>query len=164
MIPFPPLASSATFSASIGGLHARHYRNYLGRRGHILTAIVTFMPLQLSSRLMLAGAACAWVGFAGAVASVGALSNPTMVLTIFGTPLTARSAILLGIPVARRAFSAVPLPALIGLNALRMGGILFVLLAFAGRLSGPFSAADAGGPAPGTRRDVVARQAGDETD
>ena len=104
----------------------------------ILTAIMSFVPLRLSSRLILAGAAGAWVGFAGAVAGAGALSNPLTVLVLFGTPLIAGAAIVLGVPAARRAFSAIPLPVLIGLNAVRLGGILFLMLALAGRLAGPF--------------------------
>src|SRR5262249_29424995 len=80
----------------------------------------------------------AWVGLAGAVAGAGALSNPVRFLIMFGTPLVAGAAIVFGLPAARRAFGAIPLPVLIGLNVFRLGGILFVLLAFEGRLSGPF--------------------------
>src|SRR5262249_17662707 len=104
----------------------------------ILTAITSFVPLRLSRRLILAGAAGAWVGLAGAVAGAGALSNPLTVLAMFGMPLVAGAAIVLGVTAARRAFSAIPLPVLIGLNAVRLGGILFLMLALAGRLSGPF--------------------------
>jgi hypothetical protein len=104
----------------------------------ILTAIITAIPLRLSGRLVLAGAVGAWAGFAGAVAGAGALSNPLTVLVMFGTPLTTTAALVFGIPAARRAFSAVPLSLFIGLNIVRLGGVLFVLLAFAGRLSGPF--------------------------
>ena len=39
---------------------------------------------------------------------------------------------------APRALNAIPLPLLVGLNVIRLGGVLFVLLALAGRLSGPF--------------------------
>ena len=104
----------------------------------ILTAITSFVPIRRSTRLILAGTAGAWVGFAGAVAGAGALSNPLTVLALFGTPLIAGAAIVLGVPAARRAFSAIPLPVLIGLNAVRLGGILFLMLALAGRLAGPF--------------------------
>ena len=104
----------------------------------ILTAIVTSIPLRLSGRLVVAGAAGAWIGFAGAVAGAGALSNPLTVLAMFGTPLATTAALVFAIPAARRVFSAVPLPLLVGLNVIRVGGVLFVLLAFAGRLSGPF--------------------------
>jgi hypothetical protein len=49
-----------------------------------------------------------------------------------------RCARLLAIPAARRALNAIPLPLLVGLNVIRLGGVLFVLLALAGRLSGRF--------------------------
>lgn len=106
--------------------------------GVILVALVTTLPLQFSGRFVLAGTAGAWVGLAGAVAGAGALSNPPTVLAMFGTPLVAIIALALGFPAVRRALTAIPLPLLIGLNIFRLGGGLFVLLAVAGRLSGPF--------------------------
>jgi hypothetical protein len=106
--------------------------------GVILTAIITALPLRLSRRFVVAGAAGAWVGLAGAVAGAGGLSNVPTVLAMFGTPLITIVGLVLGIPAARRALTAIPLPLLIGLNIIRLAGVLFVLLAFAGRLSGPF--------------------------
>src|SRR5215472_14776148 len=82
----------------------------------ILTAIVTSAQFRLSGRLVLAVAAGAWVGLAGAVASVGALSNPLTMLAMFGTSLTTTGVLVFGIPAARRAVSAIPLSLFIGLN------------------------------------------------
>jgi hypothetical protein len=104
----------------------------------ILTTIVTTMPQRLSSRLLLAGAAGVWGGLAAAIAGAGALSNPLTVLAMFGAPLVTTVALVLAIPAARRALIAIPLPLLVGLNVIRLGGVLFVFLAFVGRLSGPF--------------------------
>jgi hypothetical protein len=104
----------------------------------ILTTIVTTMPLRLSGRLLLAGVAGVWVGLAAAIAGAGALANPPTLLAMFGVPLVTTVALVLAIPAARRALSAIPLPLLVGLNIIRLGGVLFVLLAFVGRLSGPF--------------------------
>src|SRR5262249_54072899 len=104
----------------------------------VLTTIMTFVPIRLLGRLLLAGAIGAWAGFAGAVAGAGALSTPLTGLAMFGTPLIAGAAIVFGVPAARRAFKAIPLPVLIGLNVVRLAGIMFVLLALAERLSGPF--------------------------
>src|SRR5262245_19976555 len=104
----------------------------------ILTGIVTTMSLRLAHRLALAGIVGAWVGLTGAVAGAGALSDPVTVLPMFATPLVAVVALALAFPAVRRALNAVPLPLLVGLNAIRIGGVLFVLLADAGRLSGPF--------------------------
>jgi hypothetical protein len=60
------------------------------------------------------------------------------VLAMFGAPLVITVVLVLAIPAIRRALAAIPLPLLVGLNIVRLGGVLFVLLAFAGRLSGPF--------------------------
>lgn len=104
----------------------------------ILTAILTTMPLRLSARLVLAGAAGTWVGVAAAVAGSGSLSEPGSVPVLFAAPLILTGLMLLALPAARRAVGAIPLRVLEGLNILRLAGVLFVFLAFAGRLSGPF--------------------------
>jgi len=104
----------------------------------ILTAVLTTMPLRLSARLVVAGAAGAWVGVAAAVAGSGVLAYPATVLALFAAPLIATGLILLAVPVARHAVGGIPLKVLEGLNIVRLGGVLLVLLAFAGRLSGPF--------------------------
>jgi hypothetical protein len=104
----------------------------------ILTGLVITIPLPFSARLILAGTLGAWVGLAGAVAGARALSTPAVTLGMFGTPLVITVALVLAFPTIRRALIAIPLPLLAGLNAFRLGGLLFVLLAGAGRLSGPF--------------------------
>src|SRR5262249_52429974 len=88
--------------------------------------------------LVLAGAAGAWVGLAGVGAGAGAISNPQTVLAMFAAPLIVAATLALFFPAARHAFGAVPLPMLVGLNVIRLCRVLFVLLAIAGRLSGPF--------------------------
>ena len=104
----------------------------------ILAGMVTTMPRRLADRLALAGIVGAWVGLAGAVAGAGALSDPVTVLAMFATPLVAIVALALAFPPVRLALNSVPLPLLVGLNTIRLGGVLFVLLADAGRLAGPF--------------------------
>ena len=104
----------------------------------ILAGMVTTMPLRLADRLALAGIVGAWVGLVGAVAGAGALSDPVTVLAMFATPLVAIVALVLAFPTVRFALNSVPLPLLVGLNTIRLGGVLFVLLADAGRLAGPF--------------------------
>ncbi|HSZ50737.1 MAG TPA: hypothetical protein VK801_04130 [Caulobacteraceae bacterium] len=104
----------------------------------LLTAIITSLPLSSSARLILAGAAGAWVSLAVGVVSGGGLSNLLNLLVMFGTPLLVAAALALLSPAARRLAGAVPTPMLIGLNVFRVLGVLFVLLAAAGRLAGPF--------------------------
>jgi len=104
----------------------------------VLVGTVTTMPIRLPGRLVLASLAGGWIGFAGAVAGSGGLSNPVALLAMFGAPLIATTALVRFIPTARHTLATVPLSLLVGLNAVRIGGVLFVLLAVAGRLSGPF--------------------------
>src|SRR5262245_47491742 len=104
----------------------------------ILAGVVTTIPVTLTGRLALAGIIGAWVGLAGAVASAGARSSHTTALTMFLTRVVMTFAVVLRWPTARRAVAAIPLPLLIGLNTIRLAGVLFVLLAVDGRLSGPF--------------------------
>jgi hypothetical protein len=50
----------------------------------------------------------------------------------------AQAGLVLLFPAARAALLAIPMPLLIGLNLIRVGGVLFVTLAAAGRLAGLF--------------------------
>jgi len=104
----------------------------------ILAGMVTTLPLRLAGRLALAGIVGAWIGLSAAVAGGGALSDPVTVLAMFATPLVAIVALAVAFPTVRLALNSVPLPLLVGLNTIRLGGVLFVLLADAGRLAGPF--------------------------
>jgi hypothetical protein len=104
----------------------------------VLTGVVTTMPIQLRGRLALAAGAGAWAGLAAAVAGAGKLANPATTLLMFTFPLATVAGLALLSPTARTKLQALPLPLLIGLNLIRVGGVLFVLLAFAGRLAGPF--------------------------
>ena len=104
----------------------------------LLTAIVTSLPLPSSARLILAGAAGAWVSLVVGIVGGGGLSNLPTLLVMFGTPLLVAAALALLAPAARRLTGEISTPVLVGLNVIRVGGVLFVLLAAAGRLSGPF--------------------------
>jgi hypothetical protein len=105
----------------------------------ILSGFVRTMPLRLPVQLGIASAAGAWVGLTGALAGAGgALSNAPIVLTMLVTPIVVTVALILAFPTARGAIKAIPLPLLVGLHVMRLGGVFFVLLAISGRLSGPF--------------------------
>ena len=108
-----------------------------------VVAIISIVPLTLRQRLFAAGVAGAWVGLATAVAAVGALvyspDQPIPVVgALFATPLLAAAALSLGSKSFRTALMAIPTELLIGLNALRLLGLLLLMLAVVGRLSGPF--------------------------
>jgi hypothetical protein len=57
---------------------------------------------------------------------------------LFATPLLIVGALALKSPRMRSTLMAIPMPLLIGVNALRVLGVLFLFLAAVGRLSGPF--------------------------
>ncbi|HEX4740888.1 MAG TPA: hypothetical protein VH353_06125 [Caulobacteraceae bacterium] len=104
----------------------------------LLIAIATSLPLSSAARLALAGVAGAWVSLAIGVVAADGLSNLLNLLAMFGTPLLIAAGLALFSRPARRLAGAVPTPMLVGLNVLRVGGGLFVLLAADGRLAGPF--------------------------
>jgi hypothetical protein len=106
-------------------------------------AIVSVVPMTLRQRLIGAGVAGAWIGLATALGAAGALAfspeQPVpLVGVLFATPLLAAVALWLGSKSFRAALMAIPTELLIGLNALRVVGLLFLALAAVGRLSGPF--------------------------
>jgi hypothetical protein len=108
-----------------------------------LVAFTTFLPGPPARRVILAGIAGAWVGLASGLGAAGALDfSPNQPIPLIGvlaaTPLLTVGALALIYPGVRSVLLAVPMRLLIGLNALRMFGVLFLLLTIAGRLSGPF--------------------------
>jgi hypothetical protein len=105
--------------------------------------IVSVVPMTLRQRLIAAGVAGAWIGLATALGAAGALAfspeQPVpLVGVLFATPLLAAAALWLGSESFRAALMAIPTELLIGLNALRVVGLLFLALAAVGQLSGPF--------------------------
>lgn len=104
----------------------------------ILVAITERGPRSQAGKLAWAAAGGAWIGLAAAAVGAGALTNPLGTLSLFGAPLLSSVALALGSPSIRRIVGAIPLPTLVGLNAARLGGAAFVMLALDGRLGGPF--------------------------
>jgi hypothetical protein len=108
-----------------------------------LVAFTHALPGKLARRLSLAGIAAAWVGLACGLGAADQLSfspaNPVPLIgVLFALPLLTVGMLALGSRRAREALLAVPMSLLVGLNSLRVLGVLFLLLAAAGRLSGPF--------------------------
>jgi hypothetical protein len=94
-------------------------------------------------RLSLGAMVGAWVGLASGLGAAGKLAfapdSPVPVLGVLAAvPLVVVAALALFSPKVRAALLALPLPLLIGLNSMRVLGILFLFLAANGRLSGPF--------------------------
>jgi hypothetical protein len=108
-----------------------------------LVAMASVLPLSLRQRLVLAGGTGAWVGLASGLAAAGALAfSPGQPVPLVGVmaaaPIIAAAVCWVLIPGFRNALLAIPTSLLIGLNALRVIGVLFLMLAAVDRLSGPF--------------------------
>ena len=108
-----------------------------------LVAVTSALSGSLAPRLGLAAIVGTWVGLASGLGSAGYLAfSPNqpvpLVGVLFAMPLLIVGALALRSPRVRFSLMSIPMPLLIGLNALRLLGVLFLLLAAVGRLSGPF--------------------------
>ena len=106
----------------------------------VVTALLVFMDISRGAKLTMAALLGLWIGLAAAAGAAGWLSNPGPfpIMGIFvAAPLLA-AAIAAAWPAARQAMLSLPLPLMVGLNIGRVAGVLFLLLAAEGRLSGPF--------------------------
>ncbi len=108
-----------------------------------LVALTSVLPGSLARRLSVAAIAGGWVGLASGLGAAGKLAfapnQPVpLVAVLFATPLLIVGALALRSARMRSALMAIPMALLIGVNSLRVLGVLFLLLAAVGRLSGPF--------------------------
>lgn len=109
-----------------------------GTAGGLLASLVGAMPLRPEARLALGAGIGVWIALAVAAAASGVLARAQLVLPAsFLLPLVA-AACATASTRGRAAMSAIPLPLVIGLNAMRVVGVLFLVLAATGRLAGPF--------------------------
>jgi len=108
-----------------------------------LNATITTMPLSPMQKLATVSIAGLWIGFAIALATTGiyeATATPVPVVGIMvALPLVAIGAAASSSGGVRETLLALPVPLLLGLNALRiLPGAFILLLASQGKLSGPF--------------------------
>jgi len=114
----------------------------------VLICLVAFIPAvahSLAQRLVLAAVAGAYIGLASGLGAAGMLAfTPTPgvpvppIGVLLAVPLVAVGVLTLTSFRVRATLMAIPLPLLIGLNSLRVLGVMFLLLTAAGRLAGPF--------------------------
>jgi hypothetical protein len=108
-----------------------------------LNATIAMMPLSSAQKLTTVAIAGLWIGLAIALATTGIYAATAAPVPVVGVmvvlPVIAVGAAALLFTGVREALLALPVPLLVGLNALRIfpGGFM-VLLALQGRLSGPF--------------------------
>ena len=106
----------------------------------VISTLLVFMEASRGAKLWLAALLGLWVGIAAAGSAAGwaATARPFPILGIFvAAPLLA-AALATAWPSARRAMLSLSLPLLVGLNIGRVFAVEFLMLAAAGRLSGPF--------------------------
>ena len=109
----------------------------------ILYAVMTMMPLSPVQKLTTVTIAGLWIGLAIALATTGiyaVAATPVPAVGIMvALPLIAIGAAALSSSGVRATLLALPVPLLLGLNALRiLPGTFILLLASQGKLSGPF--------------------------
>jgi hypothetical protein len=108
-----------------------------------LVAIGATLPLSTGSRVVLALVVGIWVGLAAAIGAAGEFADAgrrpvPLIAVFFAAPLLATALTAALWPAARRTMLALPMPLMIGMNIPRVVGGMFLLLAVAGRLGGPF--------------------------
>lgn len=108
-----------------------------------LAAFTHYLAETLARRLVLAGLTGAWLGLAVGLGGAGklafSLQQPIPLIgVLLVVPLLTTGLLALRSARARAALLAIPMPVLIGLNSARVFGVMFLVLAVAGRLSGPF--------------------------
>ena len=110
--------------------------------------VVAFLSHALArtslGRLAVAGVLGAWfalvlaIGAAGALDPVRGLGVPGLGLTV-ALPVVALAGAFFAFRPIRDAMLAIPLPALVAVNAIRILGVIFVMLHAAGKLPAPFA-------------------------
>ncbi len=106
--------------------------------GAVLLVVICTIPEARAWRLAFAGILGAWVGLAIAIAASGGLARPAVVGILAAIPLVTAGALAATSGKVRSAMLAIPMPLIIGVNAFRVLGAGFLVLASLGRLSGPF--------------------------
>jgi hypothetical protein len=109
----------------------------------ILNATITMMPMSPVQKLATVTIAGLWIGFAIALATTGIYASTATPVPAVGVvlalPLVAIGGAALLSARVRETLRALPVPLLLGLNALRiLPGAFILLLASQGKLSGPF--------------------------
>lgn len=104
----------------------------------VVVTIATTLFATRAGQVAAATAAGAWIGFLVEATTSGAVEQLSVLLMLFVAPLFAAIAGSLLVPEFRERLLNVPRRLIIGLNLLRVLGFLFIGLAYAGALGGPF--------------------------
>jgi hypothetical protein len=106
----------------------------------VVNTLTLFMDASRAARITLAAVIGVWIGLAAAMAGAGwlTIARPVPVVGLFVVVPLLAAALATAWPQARDAMLSLPMRVLIALNVVRVFAVLFLLLAAAGRLSGPF--------------------------
>ena len=106
--------------------------------GTLFAAIFSTLPVKLGSRLILGAVIGGWITLVVALAGAGVVNKQPFALPLlFALPLVA-AGIGATVPAFRAAIITIPLPLVVGLNALRVLGVFMLLEGIAGQMTGPF--------------------------
>jgi hypothetical protein len=106
--------------------------------GTLFAAALGSLPLRYATRLALGAGVGVWIALAVAITVSGAVRDSRLVLpAFFMLPLLA-AALAATSPAARRAMMAIPVSSIIALNAMRVLGVLMLVAAATGVMSGTF--------------------------
>jgi hypothetical protein len=106
----------------------------------MVATLTAFMDISRAAKITLGAVIGVWIGFAAAAGQAGwiTIARPVPVVGLFvAAPLLA-AALAAAWPQARQAMLSIPMRVMVALNVVRVLGVLFLLLAAEGRLSGPF--------------------------
>jgi hypothetical protein len=106
--------------------------------GTLFAAVFGSLRIRSAARLALGAGVGVWIALAIAITLSGAVTESRFVLpAFFMLPLVA-AALAATSPAARRAMMAIPMSSIIALNAMRVLGVLMLVAAATGVMSGPF--------------------------
>jgi hypothetical protein len=106
--------------------------------GTLFAAVLSSLPIRPALKLALGAGIGAWIALAVAITLSGALTEFRFALpALFMLPLIA-AGLAATSPAARSAMMAIPMSSIVALNAMRVLGVLMLLDAAVGKMSGPF--------------------------
>jgi hypothetical protein len=106
----------------------------------VVNTLTIVTDASRAARITLAAAIGVWIGLAAAAAQAGwlTIARPVPVVGLFVVVPLLAAALATAWPQARHAMLSIPMGILVALNVVRVFAVLFLMLAAAGRLSGPF--------------------------
>jgi hypothetical protein len=106
--------------------------------GTLFAAALGSLPVRSTVRLALGAGVGAWIALAVGITLSGAVRDSRLVLPLFFMLPLVAAALAATSSAARRAMLAIPVSTIIALNAMRVLGVLMLVAAATGVMSGPF--------------------------